>query len=151
MVDVKRANIKRIHAERDAVFGEAVQRLSEGEPWHPTVEEEALFAEARESKYAGDPWEDDVAEALESLERRELLRNHVPTRVILNELPHPANGHTRADELRLGKVMPRLGYESVRLPASIHPRRPRGWFKDIGKPGISEARPSNIATLMEDL
>ncbi len=122
-----------IQAERDQLFAEALQRFRGLEQHWLTAQEEALAKAEQESRYCPDPYEDFIEALLGRLD----LHDYVTTSMILNSLDVPKGQQSRAHSMRVAKVMQRLGYAKARVPSEFDKERPRGWFRDVGRPGVS--------------
>lgn len=148
-VEVGNIVLEAIRHDRDQIFAEAVSRVRGGEQWYLTEHEEILAKPEQEERYLGDPWEDSVQDALERTERAGSLCDYIRTQDLLTAIVERHHRYTRADEQRLAKIMPRLGYIAKRIPSSIHKSRWRGWFKDIGKPALTVVRADAFAGIGE--
>jgi predicted P-loop ATPase len=114
---------EQVEAERDRIWGAAVQIYRQGEPWWLTDEEEALINETREPFQMHDPWHDLIEEYLE-------LRSEVSTAEILeNVIKLPVDRYDRASTLRINGVMKRLGWVQHPYPVTRRGKRERVWKK----------------------
>lgn len=88
--------------DRDQLWAEAVYRYTAGEPWHLTGEADEAQRLASEAHVQRDPWESPLAEWL-------VGRGPVTTAMALDALGVAIADRTRADELRVGRVLETLG------------------------------------------
>jgi predicted P-loop ATPase len=102
--------------DRDQLWAEAVVRYEKGEPWWldaPDLNKAA--ADEQEERYSADPWEEPV-------HRWILGQTEVTTADVLSfALQKRADQWTRADEIRIGAILTRLGWKV----AGRQPKGPR--------------------------
>jgi putative DNA primase/helicase len=98
-----------LESDRDQLFAEAVVAYQAGELWYPTsAEDHALFAEQQKQRELGDVYEaliEEGARGKYELSMVEIFRD------ILDIEPAKM---TRAEQMRVGEAMRRLGWEKKR-------------------------------------
>lgn len=103
--------------DRDALWAEAAHWYRAGAAWWPTsVDEQALCSAAQEPRAEGDDWESRIENH---------LRGKMNPTPAVGELLEDALGvkpgdWTRGDQMRVGSILQRLGYERYR--ESVPPR-----------------------------
>jgi predicted P-loop ATPase len=112
-VRVGTIDLERLKAERDQLWAEAFARFQAGEAWHIESRELArIFQREQEARHAGDPWESTIAGWINSAGHPERRRDGVTTGDVLRDaLLVDVSRWTRADEMRVGAVLRRLGWE----------------------------------------
>jgi predicted P-loop ATPase len=113
-VRVSNVDIDALAVDRDQLWAEAVAAYDSGERWYLDTEELRLAAEGeQEERRAVDPWEDTVAEWLSSPARQ---ASGVSTATVLGDcLGVEVAKRTRADEMRVGAIFAKLGWERRRV------------------------------------
>ena len=111
-----------LRRDRDQLWAEAVHRYKNGEKWWPAGDFEPLEAQEEASETAEhDPWFDLVQEWI----ARQTKQFFSASQILTDALEMPKERMNRAAEMRLGKVLRRLGYESAsaRIPGQTKPVR----------------------------
>jgi len=118
---------------RDQIWAEARALFEAGEQWWPTDEMQPILAEEQEERHRQDPWEEKLAPALNTktfISALDLLVDNLgfePSRIEMRSYR------------RVGEIMRRLGYVSVRSREKVRgyikpnsPTRPDGkaWSRD---------------------
>lgn len=104
-----RVDIQRLEREREQFFAEAVARYKAGESWWEMPEEETKAEQ--DARYHADPWFDDVQFMLtEQRGRRGVL-----TTELLEQLGIDRDRWTRGDEMRVGSILRKLGWQRRRV------------------------------------
>ncbi|WP_164929403.1 VapE domain-containing protein [Gloeobacter violaceus] len=105
-------------AERDAIWAAAVDLFLKGEPYYLTAAETALQARANETYAVSDSWEEKILPYL--AHRTEVTTSEILERALGIE----AGRHTNPDQKRVGIILRRRGWESVRTKARRYWRPP---------------------------
>lgn len=106
---VRLADTGALERDRDQLWAEAVARYRGGEPWHLDDAESKLQSEDVDQYRHLDPWEAKVGDWISS-------RPVVTSAEVLEQcLSKPIGEVTRADEMRLGAILSRLGRTRVRI------------------------------------
>jgi predicted P-loop ATPase len=104
--------------DRDQLWAEAVFAYRKGEPWYLSDAEGDELSTVHETHAVTDAWEEEV--------RRFLLRNEgteITVNLILSEcLKKPVERWTRADQMRVGATLTRLGWRKQRVRGSASKR-----------------------------
>jgi predicted P-loop ATPase len=99
-------NLDALRRDRDQLWAEAVVRYRKGEPWWLDDDKlVAAAAEEQEERYQNDPWESLVWA---------WVRNQpdvTTASVLTNAIQKQAGQWTRTDEMRVGMILRRLGWE----------------------------------------
>jgi predicted P-loop ATPase len=109
-VKAGRINIEALRRDRDQLWAEAVVEYRKGTPWWlDTPELNEAAAKEQDARFQADPWEDPIAAWIEG-------RAGVTTAEILRTaLEKTAQGSwIRADEMRVGAILRRLGWNPRR-------------------------------------
>lgn len=152
---VERIDLEGLTAARDQLWAEAVRAYDAGEPWHFVDDEVLRQAEAEQAaRFSVDPWEDPVRTYLERPGRSE---TGVTTADLLGTaLGIEAGRRTRADEMRVGSVLRRLGWARRRARIQGEPRlaylffpkegsrRVVGTSRGAAKTGVVPSVPSSM-------
>lgn len=97
-----------LRAIRDQLWAEAVVRFREGRPWHLDTPELVKAAEALVSqRVEQDPWEELLGEWLDGVE-------HITTADAFVKLGVLNHQRTKADQMRIGAILFRLGFTDRR-------------------------------------
>lgn len=112
-VTVGRIDVDAVQAARDQLWAEAVVAYKAGEQWWLDESLEGDHREAAETFSVIDPWEEIVRAAI--VDDTELI---TAKRILVDVLKIEPGRIRKADEMRLGNVLRRLGYDrkSVRTP-----------------------------------
>lgn len=96
----------------DQLWAEARTRYEQGERWHVDSAAFAELAEAeQDDRFLGDPWEQSVGQWLEANRAKLALEGHVTTADVLSgALMIDAGRQSKADEMRVAEILPRLGW-----------------------------------------
>ena len=113
-----RLDLESLRRDRDQLIAEAKVRFEDGDPWWlDTPKLVELAGEEQEERYQADPWEDIIAGWL-------LTQAEVTTAdALAGPLNKDIGQWTRADEIRVGVIYNRLGWEVVRRPYGGSRRR----------------------------
>jgi predicted P-loop ATPase len=98
--------------DRDQLFGEAVVRFRQGEPWWPDRNfERKCMRPEQEARYEADVWEEAIAKFLESTNKTTIYE--LATDALRIETPRIGT----ADQRRIAAALERLGWERGRQDA----------------------------------
>lgn len=115
----READLAALARDRDQLWAEAVHRYRAGERWHLDRELSALQGVDVEQYRHADPWEHAIAKWSDG-------RSAVTTDQVLVEcLKKPLGDVSKADEMRVGSILKRLG--RVRVRATVDGRRVYQW------------------------
>ena len=106
-VRVGRIDLPALSHEREQLWAEAVQRYESGEPWW-NVPEQAK--DEQEARFQMDSWEEVIAPWL----RNTLPKETTTTRILEECLAIERGRHRREEQMRVGAILKRLGWERVR-------------------------------------
>ena len=106
-IRVGRIDLPALFHEREQLWAEAVQRYERGEPWW-NVPEQAK--DEQEARFQMDSWEEVIAPWL----RNTLPKETTTTRVLEECLTIERGRHRREEQMRVGAILKRLGWERVR-------------------------------------
>ena len=101
-------------AVREQLFAEAVVRYKAGDPWWVRVGERAIFEEAQEARYIGDAYESRIRGWLAEPGPDGLVREASIARILGQALGLDTAKWTRAEQMRVGRIMQRIGWERQR-------------------------------------
>jgi predicted P-loop ATPase len=111
--DMRLRGIDSLEAVRDQLFAEALTLYRAGDLWHPvTDEEKALFTAQQAEREIGDVYEDLIDNGTRG--KVEISMATIFTDILDTE---PAK-MTRAEQIRVGEAMRRLGWEKKRIRAA---------------------------------
>lgn len=103
-----------LREDRDQIWAEAVHLYREGAVWHVQEAERPLFEDAQAARMVPDAYETTIARWLER-ERPELKGEDVTMADILGDaLKLDVGRWTRVEQIRVGQVMSRLGWQRKR-------------------------------------
>jgi putative DNA primase/helicase len=108
--------------QRDQLWAEAMHLFSAGEPWWLTVAEEASLGDLHEQHRIRDAWEDAVLGWANNK-----TAAFTTADVLTEALEKPAGQWTRADEMRVAKILKSDGWDRKTDPANV---RSKKWRKD---------------------
>lgn len=139
-------DLEALVADREQLWAEAVAAFEADEPWYLDNADLRAAAEVeQEHRRVVDPWEDAIAEYLD-----------VPTRrnasvrigdVLLDCLKLEVSKRTRAEEMRVGAILAKLGWERRRVRASSDASsRVYVYEKTSGRDGRDAGRDTNSVT-----
>lgn len=113
-------NIEALKRDRDQLWAEAYEQYIAGVEWWPESEEEhTALAEAAEERFESDPWEDIIKVWIDDKEHSGT--KEFTTRDILNgAISRDKQHQTRADSMRIGEILKRLGMIRRRVQAHSH-------------------------------
>lgn len=118
-------DLDELRAARDQLWAEAMHLYRAGTPWHVTSNESALFQEQQDARYVGDAWETRIAKGLRQADMDGNIYQRVTTADVLAKCLHlDAGKWTRAEQIRVGVIMQRIGWIRERESAAIDPGRP---------------------------
>lgn len=110
-VKCTRADLVDLRADRDQLFAEAVAAYDAGERWDVLPEERPMFEAEQEQRYVGDAWETRINSWLEDGDEAGVKRDRVTMAQVLSGALHlDSSKWTRAEQIRAGTVMRRLGW-----------------------------------------
>lgn len=110
---------------RDQLWAEAVHLYRQRIPWHVLPDEVALFQEQQDARYVGDAWETRIARALRQPDVDGNVYQQITTADVLSKCLHLDPGKwTRAEQIRVGVIMQRIGWIRERESPSVDPARP---------------------------
>lgn len=103
-------DIPGLREARDQLWAEALAAFRAGEPWWVLPEEVALFHEQQDRRYVGDAWQEKIAA---------WMTENYCTEVSISQMMGLALGMdaakwTRADQMRVGTILTRLGWQRRR-------------------------------------
>ena len=102
-------------AVREQLLAEAVVRFKAGEVWYVRASERALFDEAQEQRYVGDAFESRIRHWLNEPDAGGVKPDQVSIAVLLGQaLGLDTAKWTRAEQMRVGRIMQRIGWERQR-------------------------------------
>ena len=106
-----RADLDEIRSDRDQIWAEAVARYKANEKWWPEGEQVALFRDEQEKRFMQDAWHTPIREWLE----KNNLAEYVTTAEVMGEALNMDIGKwTKADQIRVGTILRRLGFSRKR-------------------------------------
>jgi putative DNA primase/helicase len=126
-VNVGKVDLKKVKAEREQLWAEAVIRYRQGEKWY--LRETRLVgaaAKEAEERRIRDPWEADAQAWLKKNDRAE---KGVTTEELLSKaIGMPKDRRTRADQMRMARVLRVIGWTVVKRSSANGLRRyfPKG-------------------------
>lgn len=107
-VPITRVTAGAVARERAQLWAEAVERYRQGEKWHLTDRTMmGLFEREQEQRRQLDPWEGAIAAFLHG---SRFVSRGVETGDILEQLRIPVRERTRAEEMRVGAILRKLGW-----------------------------------------
>ena len=107
-------DLKGLAEFRDQLMAEAVARYKAGEVWWVRASERALFDEAQEQRYVGDAYESKIRAWLSDPTPEGLLKEVTIARLLGQALGLDTAKWTRAEQMRVGRIMQRIGWERQR-------------------------------------
>lgn len=118
--------LKDLKEERDQLWAEAFALYEKGTPWWVTSDEYVMFQAEAEKRYVGDAWEARIRLFLDGdASKQEAPRDEVTmTQLLGGALGLDASKWTQGEQIRVGVIMERLGWLTVR-PRSEGGLRPR--------------------------
>lgn len=149
-VSCNRCDIEALERDRDQVLAEAVELYRRGERWWLDAAEEAVAAEVQEAHRERDPWEAEIevmvvegvrkptwGAAAEGAPPEWVIPPGGPVTVgeVLEQLGVPKGLRGRAQEIRVGQVMARLGWGRRRVRVGAGKR-----YEYISPQGAREGR-----------
>jgi len=125
-VPVGMIDIKRVVADRDQLWAEAVARYQDGQQWYLTGDLVQLAADVQEDHYQQDPWEEALRDHLDrtvvDYEQRGTVgftktgvRLFVMMRELWKVVETPKERQTRVMGARIGNIMVRMGWMRRRV------------------------------------
>ena len=115
-ITATRIDTKLLREQRDQLWAEAMVAYQAGERWWLSDEEDAQLSAAQLIHHAGDPWE----EAVLSLDYDN--NKYTIADVLTLGVKKERSQWTRADDLRVSKILRRAGFEARRVKSG-----PRFW------------------------
>jgi predicted P-loop ATPase len=103
--------LKELESEREAIWGEAVERYLAGESWQLPEEFWGRQAEDNRNYEQTDPWEDVLEDYLATQEGADVTP--LELFIKLEGMGYPVT-RSKRDEMRLGDLLRRLGWERTR-------------------------------------
>jgi len=117
---VGKIQITDLQRDRDQLWAEARDRFRQGEPWWLDSNELVVAAEEEQkARYEGDVWDDRISQwvaARESVSIPEVLEQCLDKQ--------PKKDWTRADDMRISRVLKSQGWTRKREPADEDGNRP---------------------------
>lgn len=110
----------RLERDRDQIWAEAVKLYLDGVPYWLDSDLESEAKHEQRLRYEADPWQDVVAEWLSK-------KTDISSHEILDKCLHKNTDQwTRADQMRVSKVLKALGWERYRAPGkgNVRYRKP---------------------------
>ena len=123
-------NLERLTRERDQLFAEAVQRVRDGEPWHPSLAFQQDYIDLeQQSRTEPDEWEEKTDDFLSSTITS---RDGIKLEEMYMKL-NLGNGKPfdQRDALRIGRILKRLGWINKPLWVGHPPKRKRRWVHKL--------------------
>jgi predicted P-loop ATPase len=133
----RRIDVAALRAERDQLLAEAVVAFLAGEPWWlDSYELEQRQAAAAEERYEVDTWEPAVAAFLETQQTAQV------SEILSRAVGRQPKEQTRADALRIGGILKRLGWvpKAVRIDGKVTRRfvNPASNVVELRSPDLGE-------------
>lgn len=124
-VSVGRIDIEELAAERDQLWAEAVQLFRDGEIWYVRAAEAAIFKEQQDQRYVGDAWEERIIGYLDGKTSTtgDVIDEASSSDILAKALHLDTGKWTPAEQMRLGRIMARLGWARKRSGG----REARSW------------------------
>lgn len=107
-IRVGRIDLPALFRDREQLWAEAVRRYGDGEAWW-TISGQ-LAKDEQEARFQIDSWEEIIGPWL----RDTFPKETTTTRILEECLEIPRGRHSRADQIRAGTILKRLGWERVR-------------------------------------
>jgi predicted P-loop ATPase len=108
-------DLKGLAEVRDQLLAEAVTRFKAGEVWWVRAKEKPLFDEAQEARYVGDAYETKILHYLNEIPVGGVRLTCVSIAEILGAGLHlDTSKWTRAEQMRVGRIMQRIGWSRQR-------------------------------------
>lgn len=163
----EQVDIEGLRGARDQLWAEAVHRFKADEPWWLDREMEALARDKQDEHYQEDAWLDTIHDWLCSGPRA-ATPQFTSGEILKGALEIDVSRWTKADQMRLGGIMQRLGWHKARVrlpngarpqcycrpvaeptdrPPSGGPDRPQTTWDQPGPAGWSSATPRNQAAV----
>lgn len=122
-----RIDVERVRAVREQLWAEAVARFKAGENWWLEGDEEKEQAVQADERFSEDSWQQNVEHFLAPLTRATLAE------IMQNGIGLPKDRCERKAEVRVGRIMTRMGWKRVR------PREGGERTRYYVRPGFEEA------------
>lgn len=145
-VRVASVDLEALVADREQLWAEAVAAFDAGEPWYLENAELRTVAESeQEQRRSVDPWEEVIEEYLSNPTRRNASTS-IGT-ICIDCLKLEVSRRTRGDEMRVGAILAKLGYERKRVrDGSSASSRVYVYEKRSGGDGRATGRATNSST-----
>lgn len=120
-----RVSLDELGRDKNQLWAEAVARYRKGERWWlDTPELVEAATQEQEDRYLADPWESVIAESLDKRMQDLTRKPEITTAEILRmTVAKDAGQWNRADEIRVGVILRRLGWVKGRRPRGESRRR----------------------------
>jgi hypothetical protein len=125
-------DLNALRADRDQLWAEAVHRYKAREPWWPNDEFDPVAAQEEVSETAEtDPWFDLVQLWVQARAVPRLRSGKTPefsaSEILGSAIEMPKERQNRAAEMRIGKIMRRLGFETRMVRIKDEEKPVRRW------------------------
>ncbi|BAP44750.1 DNA primase domain-containing protein [Pseudomonas sp. StFLB209] len=107
-------DLDKLREIRDQLLAEAVYCYHAGDRWWVTREEEPMFTAAQEDRFVVDEWEGPI---LQWLEESQIGETTTGSDLLSAALKLDFGHWGKPEQMRVGAIMHRLGWQRVRLPA----------------------------------
>ena len=119
-----RPDVLRLTADRDQLWAEAVAAYRRHERWYLETNEEDLLTEAHAEFEHEDPWEQVIGEWFDRVSPGGATVSDILTDALKMDVDKQTKGH----EMRLTKILSRLGLKKTR-PRQVNGKRPVRWSR----------------------
>jgi predicted P-loop ATPase len=111
-VQTDRIDTETLKAERDAIWAGAIRAYLAGESWWLSPEEARQSTELNQDYQVRDVWENPITRYLETVKETSI------DEILDKVLQKPLGQATKADQMRVGAILTRLGWERRRVQRS---------------------------------